>query len=110
MKCRIIRIALCALLCLFLKAPAQGDEGSGIPNRLTAGRRGAVQEMKDLEKYVMQTDYQRTLGDIAGFDLTVKYGTIRIKRKLWDWGLEFTTILPNMSPGGPGNRRGIDLF
>jgi hypothetical protein len=55
-------------------------------------------------------DDERTLGDIAGFEVTVKYGTVRLKRKWWDWGVEFTTLLPNLHPGGPGNRRGIDLY
>jgi hypothetical protein len=111
MKCRIRRITMCALLCFFLTTPAKGDEESvRLPARFTAEHRGAGREMKDLRKYAMQTDYQRSLGDIAGFDVTVKYGTVRFERKLWDWGVEFTTLLPNLNPGGPGNRRGIDLF
>ena len=89
----------------------QGDEEPvRIPSRAMTERRGAGQEMKDLRQYVMQTEYQRTLGSIAGFDVTVKTGTVRFEHHLFDWGMEFTTLLPNLHPGGPGNRRGIDIY
>ncbi len=81
--------------------------------RLLTERRGARQDLTMLRKSLEVNagpDDERSLGGIAGFDLTARYGSVRVQRKSCDWGLEFTTILPNLSPGGPGNRRGIDLF
>lgn len=110
MKYRIFSISLCALLFLFLAAPVTADERPvRKPGTLRIERRGATQEIEDLRKFAMQTEYRRTLGTIGGMDVTLKYGTVRFERASWGWGLEFTTILPNLVPG-PGNRRGIDIF
>ncbi len=110
MKYRTLSIFLWVLLFLWPAAQAPGDEG---PARKQGGlrieRRSARQEIEELRKFAMQTEYRRTLGTIAGVDVTVKYGTVRLQRDPLGWGLEFTTILPNLVPG-PGNRRGLDIF
>ncbi len=113
MKIRILTATLCALVCVIQSTTVRGeDDAERLGQRLTESR-GAAQEMKMLRKS-FQTysgpDDERTLGDIAGFEVTVKYGTVKLKRKWWDWGVEFTTLLPDLRPGGPGNRRGIDLY
>lgn len=110
MKYRIFSIFLWVLLFLFSTTQAPGDEEPvRKPERFRIERRSARQEIEELRRFAMQTEYRRTLGTIAGVDVTVKYGTVRFQRDPLGWGLEFTTILPNLVPG-PGNRRGLDIF
>jgi hypothetical protein len=99
---------------LFRLAAKQGNEDAvSMLGRLLTERRGAGRDMIMLRESLAVNsgpDDERSLGDIAGFDVTVKYGTVSFKRKFWDWGVEFTTLLPDLHPGGPGNRRGLDLY
>jgi hypothetical protein len=99
---------------LFRLAANQGNEDAiRMLGRLLTEPHSAGQDMMMLRESLQMKsgpDDERSLGEIAGFDVTVKYGTIRLKSKFWDWGAEFTTLLPNLYPGGPGNRRGLDLF
>jgi hypothetical protein len=113
MKIQISRVCIFTFLCFLAPVTVHGgDDTVRLGSRLAA-QRSAAQEMKMLRSSLQVysgPDDERTLGDIAGFEVTVKYGTVRLKRKWWDWGVEFTTLLPNLHPGGPGNRRGIDLY
>lgn len=94
----------------FRLAAKQGDEEAGrMLGKLATEPRSAGQDMKELMTYMKEAEFCRYLGNMAGFDVTVKKGTVRFESISWDWGIEFTTILPNLNPG-PGNRRGIDIF
>ncbi len=99
---------------LLRQAANQGsEEAVRTLARLVTERPGARQDLTALKKSLQVNagpDDERSMGGIAGFDLTARYGTVRLQRESSDWGVEFTTILPNLSPGGPGNRRGIDLY
>jgi hypothetical protein len=110
MKCRIFSIIPWAILFLFPAAQAPGGEAPvRKPAELRIERSSARREIDELRSYAMQTEYLRTLGVIGGLEITVRYGTVRFQRDPLGWGLEFTTVLPNMVPG-PGNRRGIDIY
>lgn len=99
---------------LLRQAANQGNQDAvRMLARLVTERRGARQDLAELkESLEINTgpETERSLGNIAGFDLTARYGAVRLQHESSDWGVEFTTILPNMRPGGPGNRRGIDLY
>ena len=113
MKFSFFPAILCTFFCFFLSAMAQEkDDSAKLDLRLN--KRGAAQEIKMLRSLLQVhsgPDDERSLGDIAGFEVTVKYGSVMFKRK-WggDWGVEFTTLLPDLHLGGPGNRRGIVLY
>ncbi|HET6418928.1 MAG TPA: hypothetical protein VFG19_02155 [Geobacteraceae bacterium] len=110
MNCYAFSIFPWVLLFLFQAAQTSGEERPvREPGSLRIERRSAGQEIDELRKFAMQTEYRRTLGTIGGLDVTVRYGAVRFQRDPLGWGLEFTTILPNLVPG-PGNRRGIDIF